>query len=98
MCLPIELVACILKIEGTYFFWKQNNQLQNITKLNEMLTLHKDRVIKVFENFTSYLQLELYISKTNSYVIRRYDNDFGYNFVFKRNHGVVSWVPLQWWD
>jgi hypothetical protein len=85
MILPPELVACILKMEGNYFFWKQTNRMQKITKLNEMLSLHKFRLIVVF----SYFELELHISKNKSYVIRRYNCNDYYNIVFKRNHGVL---------
>jgi hypothetical protein len=81
MFLPPELVACILKIEGTYFFWKQTNQLQKITKLNKMLTLHKSRLKTLKTNYiySTCFELELPISlkkENTSYVIRRYINHF----------------------
>ena len=92
MFLPPELVACILKMEGTYFFWKQTNQLQKIKKLNEMLSLHKSRfkkIITTYWNFESSIcfELELPISlkkENTSYVIRRYINHFHKDYIFKR--------------
>jgi hypothetical protein len=91
MFLPPELVACILKIEGTYFFWKQTNQLRKIKKLNEMLSLHKSRLKTLKTNFhfisSICFELELPISlkkENTSYVIRRYINHFHKDYIFKR--------------
>jgi hypothetical protein len=91
MFLPPELVACILKMEGNYFFWKQTNQLQKIKKLNKMLTLHKSRLKKIITTYWNFesrtcLELELPISlnENTSYVIRRYISHFHKDYIFKR--------------
>jgi hypothetical protein len=81
-----ELVACILKMEGNYFFCKQTNQLQKITKLNEMLTLHKSRLTRFtyFEGHCVELELPISFKENTCYIIRRYNASTMHDIVFKR--------------
>jgi hypothetical protein len=97
--LPPELIAYIFKIEGIYFFWKQHNRMQKMTKVNTFLTSQKNRVIRgsfggmynhvLFES-VFFFEIRIPISKQNQtfYLLQRAFTNMGkykYEYFFFRN-------------